>query len=587
MPIVALSSTLGSNDGRGTLWRGLEASEVDGSITRLAHGGFGASSNLGSSDIVVVSESATGLQPASIAEAYRREGFGCLRQLQGSFAFALYDRERALLFAASDLTSRCPLAYWSNGRTAIVSSSVLRILEHPDVGRALDEPYLAHLIAGLWGAPAGTTALKDVRRIPAGQGLIARKGIVELVQVDRLARRTRANGTRQAWADAFWDELDDAVERAVSAAPSCLALSGGLDSAALASVIGRRAPGSSSMAAFSIVAPASGEDESAAIGALERAYVGGIANQRIDCSEAVELSGADRFDLHDDPLMIPLSFVPARMRMWEVARAAGYRAMIDGEGGDELFSLLIGPRDALVRGRLLHAWRHLRASRARRSTFLWAFALPILPAMAQQAWARRRARSGDRFPSYLTERARSHPAIREAARRFFERHIEEDFVHEVEHWLSNPVTIGVRSTHRHLASAHGMTLISPFLDRRVVELVLGIPAQWILSDRYKGFLADAEVGRVPEDVRTRAKDDRLATLFQRKVLTSRSVRKALDDPRVRDRLGDWVRFDRVHGLLDAIGSGYDPSDVTFWIQIQGVIGFAYWYARASREYGIT
>jgi asparagine synthetase B (glutamine-hydrolysing) len=177
--------------------------------------------------------------------------------------------------------------------------------------------------------------------------------------------------------------------------------------------------------------------------------------------------------------------------------------------------------------------------------------------------------------------------IRRAEEQLVERAIEEKFEDEVTRWLSTPIVAGARAAHCGLASAYGVNLTSPFLDRRVVELVLGTPAKWMLWPVYKGALRNAAAGVIPEEVRIRGKDVDLPTSLLRRIVTSRASREALRNQRVRHRLGDWIRFDRVEGLLDAIDRGYNPGDPTFWQQVEGLVSFAYWYARASREYGVT
>jgi hypothetical protein len=215
-----------------------------------------------------------------------------------------------------------------------------------------------------------------------------------------------------------------------------------------------------------------------------------------------------------------------------------------------------------------------------------AFVLPALPTRLQRAWAHQRARKSERLPSFFSEEARCHPAVSLATDPFYEARIDRNFAQEVLRWLSTPSVVGAFSTHQHLASQLGLRLASPLLDRRVIELVLGIPIEWMLSSDYRAFLREAAQGRIPEETRLRRKDDRLASDLMHAIMSSRGTRELLRDEHVRDRLSRWVRFERVEGNLQAIGRGYDPDDHVFWQQITGIVGFAYWFARASREYGI-
>ena len=374
-------------------------------------------------DLAVASEGQGG--PATIAQSYRRHGLGCVRELWGPFAFVLYDKRQQLFFASSDVTSRTPLAYWFDRDALVVSQRALRILAHPRVHRGLDETYLAHLMTGFWSAPVGTTAIASIRRLPPGAAIVAHRGRVDLVKLDRL---TASGGPltrkRSAWVDAFWSELEVAVRHSVRSDVTCLSMSGGLDSAALASVISRCSAPVTPMAAFSIVGREGGADELQAIEELERAYTGSIVNRRVDCSDAIDISGLHGFELQDNPTMTPLAYLPARLRLWHAMRAAGFLTVLDGEGGDELFGMLVGARDAMLQGRWITASKYLATHRARRSLFARAFVLPASPAWIRRAWARRRARRGERLPSFLSQRARSDPAIQLATYQFYEGEID-------------------------------------------------------------------------------------------------------------------------------------------------------------------
>jgi asparagine synthetase B (glutamine-hydrolysing) len=590
MTIAALLAWNPGDEGSArSLLRGLDYDRIEAADERAWLGRSGPQSSAHvDHDLAVVADSPGALDAEAVADAYRRNELDSVASLEAPFAFALYDKERQRLFAANEMTSRAPLAYWVGNHAVAVASGTLRLLRWPAVGRAIDDLYLAHLIAGLWAAPAGTTVIDGVKRLTPGVALTVDHRRTKLVEVDRFTRRVLSAQSRTAWIDAFWQELDSALRRASLDSPTCLSLSSGLDSSALASAIVRRAEKSTPAIAYSMVAPARAADESTAIEVLERAHGSSLQVRRIDCSNATELSLLDEFELSDDPVMNPLGLLPARMRLWQAAKASGFRVVIDGEGGDELFGMLCGPREALSRREWRTAWNHLYSKRGqRRNLFARAFALPALPGRLQHVWAHRRARADDRLPSFFSDEALSHPAVALAADQFYEAHIDRDFVHEVLRWLSTPVIIGAFSTHQRLAAGFGLSLASPLLDKRVVELILGIPIEWMLTTEYRAFLPQAAEGRVPDQLRLRPKDHRLPTDLFRAVIGSSKTRELLRDTNVRERLSRWVRFERIDGIMQAIGRGYDPADDVFWQQITGLVSFAYWYARASREHGVS
>jgi asparagine synthase (glutamine-hydrolysing) len=535
------------------------------------------------SDLIVVAKSwGGGPACAAIARAYREHALDLLPHLDGGFSFILADTSLRRLLASSDLTSRTPLAYWTDGRTVAVSSRLLALVGLKGVSRELDEDYLANVVTGFWSASMEATPLRGVKRLASGMALVAEEGGVRVFQADRLTPRVIDTKRRAECADQLWQELGAATERMGIGPQTCLSLSGGLDSAAIASVLAAR----QSIRAFSMVAPSRQRDESAAVGVLERTHKC-MVNERIDCSDAVDVSAFDRFSLPDDPVTTPLAYLPARLRLWGAAAGRGFQAVIDGEGGDELFAVLPGLREALRQWQLGTAWSTWRSRPGRRAALANAFALPLVPESVRRIFSARRANDLSMWPSYLCGQARSHSAIRRAAEQFYAAQVEQDFATSVHEWLSRPATVGATVTHRQMASAFGITLVSPFLDRRVVEFVLGIPIEWMLSREYKSFLRRAAADRVPTEVRTRTKDVSLPDDLLRAIVSSEGTRHLLGDGPLRKRLDGLVRFERLQGIFDAVGRGYVPRDPLFWQQIEGMVSFAYWYSRASREYGIT
>jgi asparagine synthetase B (glutamine-hydrolysing) len=285
--------------------------------------------------------------------------------------------------------------------------------------------------------------------------------------------------------------------------------------------------------------------------------------------------------------MTPLAYLPARIRLWRQVHDSGFAVLLDGEGGDELFERLLGARDFLAEREWPRALSYLRDHAARKSVLARAFVLPWAPLRVQRAWASRAADRTPLFPSYLTESATRDPRVAAAMERAYLQEIEGDRRARFQQWLASPFTAGAWATHRHLAAAHGLTLASPLLERPIVELALGLPARWAVAHEPKPFLRAAARGRVPDRIRTTAKDIGYPKAMLRRLALAPEVRHALDEPRVRARLEGWVRFERFSGMLDAIAAGHPFEDGALWRQLEGVASFAYWYARAAREHGVA
>jgi hypothetical protein len=124
------------------------------------------------------------------------------------------------------------------------------------------------------------------------------------------------------------------------------------------------------------------------------------------------------------------------------------------------------------------------------------------------------------------------------------------------------------------------------LDRGVLELVLGLhAAHAIRGGPHKPFLQAALAGVVPDEVRLLSKNIGLYRAFIPRILTSPRSRHAVRDSRVRARLADLVRFERIEAMLDGLAAGRSLGIVALW-QLECVVSFAEWYAQASREHGV-
>jgi len=517
----------------------------------------------------------------AVSDAYRRFGAGCTRHLPGRFRFVIHDAEAGQVVAASSTAPPWPLAYWSDSRTTIVASRILPMLGCPDVPRALDDSYLVHLVMGLASMRDGSTAIRGIRRLCPGEVLIVDPGGTRVSRVDSLVPRD-VGGHRGQLGAAFVEELGKALGGHTAHASCVVSFSGGLDSAAIAAA---RLRHGRDLAALSFVAPALDSTEIDSIEAMERAW-SGLRVTRVDASAADDLPDLGP-DLRDDPPLTPLALLPARMLLWSRAREAGFRTVIEGEGGDELFSTLPTPLDALRRGHVLDAARHVLEFRWRRAALLYGVCLPLLPGRIQRAWLARRQPIEAHLPAFAARDAGQHPAVREATDEYLMTLVHRPFATHLDNWLSAPIIVGAQLSRRHLAEGFGLDLEWPMLDRGVLELVLGLHAAGAIhGGPERRFLRDALAGMVPDEVRRRPKSVVFYKALIHRLLTSSRSREALRDVRVRARLADLVRFDRVEAMLDGLAAGGSPGVGALW-QLECLVGFAGWYARASREHGVN
>jgi asparagine synthase (glutamine-hydrolysing) len=455
------------------------------------------------------------------------------------------------------------------------------LLRSPDAPREVNEAYLVHLSMGLCTMPEGTTVLRDVRRLCPGEALVVTELDSRLLQVDRLT--PRESSTRHDLAGtAFLEELGATIAERSRGGGAVLSLSGGLDSAAIAAAGLRHLP---SVEALSFVAPTlAPEAEIQAVAALQRAWPN-LHVKSVDVSDCHDFPDL-RPGLRDDPALVPVALLPARMRLWSQARSAAFHTVIEGEGADELFSMLPTPLDALRKGRPVDAARQILGSSGKRTLTEQALLLPFLPPILRHAWLRRRGSLEALLPAFASVGAVQNHMVLEAVDQYRASLVHRPFSDRVLEWLSAPTVVGAAMSRRYVAASLGIELEWPLLERNILELILGLHAQRPFpSGSRKRFLQRAVEGLVPDDVRLLSKNIGLYKAFIPRILSSPRAREAIRDTRVKARLAHLVRFERIEAMLDALNARHSLSMDALW-HLECLVSFAEWYSRSSVEYGV-
>jgi asparagine synthase (glutamine-hydrolysing) len=274
-----------------------------------------------------------------ILKLYQREGERCLSRLNGMFAFAIWDARKRRLFLARDRIGVKPL-YWSQiGSEFLFASEVRALLEHPALGRDMDEESLWHNLTFLT-TPAPRTLFRDVSKLPGGHWMRVDQGGVHIerwwdpLDAPRLAPEAVADKAEVA--RAVRGHLATAVrDRMMSDVPFGVFLSGGVDSSANVALMAECS--SQPINTFSVGYAGAG------VGHLnELEHARRIAERHGTNHHEVMVDHRSLLDylpdliehLDDpvfDPVCVPLYYVS------RLARQNGVKVVQVGEGSDELF----------------------------------------------------------------------------------------------------------------------------------------------------------------------------------------------------------------------------------------------------------
>jgi asparagine synthase (glutamine-hydrolysing) len=273
-----------------------------------------------------------------IVHLYEDAGTNWVRQLDGMFAFALWDARLGQLVLARDRLGKKPLYYTQVGGRLIFASEIKAILQHPDVRRELDLQALDTYLT-FCNVPAPRTLFANIHKLEPAHVLVCDShGSTTLERYwSPLTGEWHRTVTEAEATERVRGLLQAAVQKRLMAdVPVGCLLSGGLDSStnvALMSGLQSR-PLQTFSAGF------------AGFGAEQDFHdlpFAQLIADRFGCEHQVVTITADECksflpelasrqdEPNGDPACVPMHFV------CKAAHAAGLKVVLVGEGSDEVF----------------------------------------------------------------------------------------------------------------------------------------------------------------------------------------------------------------------------------------------------------
>ena len=395
---------------------------------------------------------ATATDSEVIVHLYEDHELDFVQELRGMFALALWDRRRRRLVLARDRMGEKPLYLHEEDDVLYFSSEMKSLLACGAIAFDLD-PDAVHTYFHLGYIPEPQTALRRVRKLPAASMLV--------IDVDSWSRSERKYWSMEDVPPMDGDpgslireQLGRVSELVVrSDVPVGIALSGGMDSSAIAVLAARAYPGT--LQAFSVGYPgAHSFDERREARELCTMLDIPFHSVEIDVAEMTDFFPTLVF-LRDDPIADHAG--QGYYAVMRAAHDAGIRVMLQGQGGDELFWGYEWLRQAS------HLSRDIEANEpaATRMAFYdrlveFQLARARMPVHYTRAFLARvtpqRLYAGFTFP-------RPWPSIPSTLTRL----MCETYL------MENGVAQGDR-----LSMASSVELRLPFLDHRLVETVIGL-----------------------------------------------------------------------------------------------------------------
>jgi asparagine synthase (glutamine-hydrolysing) len=424
-----------------------------------------------------------------------RDGLAGVRRIEGMFAFALWDDSERRLTLCRDWLGQKSL-YWVRTPAGFAFASEIKaLLTLPDVDRELDIAALSHYMS-LRYLPGDATFFKGIRKLPPATAMSILEGHVEL---ERLW--TPGYEPKHAWDEQeVLDRLDALMgtvvrEHLMSEVPLGSFLSGGIDSSLVVAYASRALD--CPLTTFAI-----GVDESSQ---SELPWARVVAD-RYGTRHIEETVRPDLAEL--TPRMVasleePVDPFGAAVYLVSGIARRHVTVALGGDGGDELFAgydRYKGQELAEMYAHLPRALRHgLLRPLVRRLPDSFGYnsltaKIRWLDQMADSSGFERYANSAAylRFPQAAKRRLFTDSAWSQASgvvseellRQYFEDGCAEQTLDRMLHadamtrLSDNQLPITDR-----MSMAHSLELRSPFVDRRVAEFAMRIPAAMKLKHR--------------------------------------------------------------------------------------------------------
>jgi len=273
-----------------------------------------------------------------IIHAYEEWGTSCVERFNGMWAFAIYDKNKGILFFSRDRFGVKPLYFCRNEKGLVFSSEIKGILQHP-IRCAANEKAIYDFLALGFVDHLQQTFFQDIDRLMPGesmiysfsQGSMEKFRWYELNQVPAGMEKM----TEEEAAKRIRELFEDSVRyRLISDVPVGSCLSGGIDSSSIVHAM-RKNSETSEIKTFSMVFPGKKQDESSFINEV----VAATKVEAYNVSPSTEDLLRDLYDLirtQEEPFG-SLS-IYGQYKVMQLANRSGMKVLLDGQGSDEIFA---------------------------------------------------------------------------------------------------------------------------------------------------------------------------------------------------------------------------------------------------------
>lgn len=268
-----------------------------------------------------------------LLELFARQGLGMLENLNGMFAFAIWDARDKKLYAARDRAGKKPFYYALVNNHFIFGSELKALLEFPGMKKNLNPVALQHFLTYEY-VPAPLAMIEGVSKLKQAHWLVLDDGKITTGRYWNQPLGEALPDDEKTASKTLLSLLDKAVQyRLISDVPVGVFLSGGLDSSSIVALIARHREGKN-IQTFSINFEEASYDESLYSETVAKKFGTDHHAQTLTANTMLDIL-PDVANYLDEPFadasILP-TYLLSRFTRKNVTVALG------GDGADELFA---------------------------------------------------------------------------------------------------------------------------------------------------------------------------------------------------------------------------------------------------------
>lgn len=270
-----------------------------------------------------------------ILHLYEDKGINCLKELNGQFAFAIWDSNNRTLFLARDRVGILPLYYTIQNQRLYFASEIKAIFTNKEIHRALDSESLDQVFT-FWTTLPGKTVFNNIKELPPAHYMLISPNEIKYDKYWDLNFANNKETVNRLSADLV-NEISELMMDAVrirlrADVPVGTYLSGGIDSSALTETVKKNF--NNELRSFGIRFENKDYDE----GKFQNEMVEYLNINHSEIIARNEDIGANLEEVlwHSEKPLLRTGPIPLYL-LSKLVNQSGYKVVLTGEGADEVF----------------------------------------------------------------------------------------------------------------------------------------------------------------------------------------------------------------------------------------------------------